>query len=186
MRVPTLTALAGRRPLPPVRHRVTAAGALAVAIGVGLLGLAVLGSATGQDTEIWALVAITGGVLELLGACAMAPAVVARLEPLAGPRPGEPGAWRPGAWPASVAGPVRWSSAVAAAAGLAVGATALVAGNGRPARRPFPSCRDRVVVASDVLWGEVDATTGRVDEVPRLPDARSTRAWPASCRVPGP
>ncbi|MGH9234271.1 MAG: hypothetical protein ACRD0R_13165, partial [Acidimicrobiales bacterium] len=82
--VPTLTALAGRRPLPPVRHRVTAAGALAVVVGLGLLGLAVLGSATGEDTEIWALVAITGGVLELLGACAMAPAVVARLEPLAG------------------------------------------------------------------------------------------------------
>jgi putative ABC transport system permease protein len=168
VRVPTLTALAGRRPLPPVRHRVTAAGALAVTIGVGLLGLAVLGSATGQDTEIWALVAITGGVLELLGACAMAPAVVARLEPLAGRTRG---AWRLAA--RSLArqrgrtGAV--VSAVAAAAGLAVGATALVTGNAA-GQATLPELSDRVVVASDVLWGEVDATTGRADEVPRLPD----------------
>jgi putative ABC transport system permease protein len=167
VRVPTLTALAGRRPLPPVRHRVTAAGALAVTVGVGLLGLAVLGSATGEDPEIWMLVAIAGGVLELLGACAMAPAVVARLEPLAGRTRG---AWRLAA--RSLArqrgrtGAV--ISAVAAAAGLAVGATALVAGNAA-GQATLPELSDRVVVASEVFWGAVDASTGRADEVPRVP-----------------
>ncbi len=126
-RIPTLAALAGRRPLAPVRHRVTAAGALAVVVGLGLLGLAVLGSATGEDGQIWALVAVIGGVLELLGACAMAPAVVAHLEPLAGRTRGS---WRVAARSLarqrSRTGAV--VSAVAAAAGLAIGVTALVAG----------------------------------------------------------
>ena len=108
-RIPTLAARAGRRPLAPVRHHVTAAGALAVAVGLGLLGLAVLGSATGEDGQIWALVAVIGGVLELLRACAMAPAVVAHLEPLAGRARGS-SRWRPAAWPANAAALVRWSA----------------------------------------------------------------------------
>lgn len=148
VRIPTLAALAGRRPLAPVRHRVTGAGALAVTIGLGLLGLAVLGSGTGQDAEIWAFAAIVGGVLELLGACAMAPAVVARLEPLAGHTRG---VWRLAA--RSLArqrgrtGAV--VSAVAAAAGLAVAATALVAGSaaGDPVHPELP---ENVVVASQL------------------------------------
>jgi putative ABC transport system permease protein len=165
-RIPTLTALAGRRPLPPVRHRVTAAGALAVIAGVGLLGLAVLGSATGEDTEIWALVAISGGVLELLGACAMAPAVVARLEPLAGRTRGS--------WRLASRGLARQRgrtgavvSAVAAAAGLAVAATALVAGNeaGQGGR---PEVSDRVVVVSEIRAPDA-ATGGNYYEMPAPP-----------------
>ena len=42
-----------------------------------------LGSQSGSSGDLWAFVAILGGVAELLGACAIAPAVVARLEPLA-------------------------------------------------------------------------------------------------------
>jgi putative ABC transport system permease protein len=167
-RIPTLTALAGRRPLPPVRHRVTAAGALAVVAGVGLLGLAVLGSAAGRDTEIWALVAITGGVLELLGACAMAPAVVARLEPLAGRTRGT---WRlasrslarqRGRTGAVVSG-------VAAAAGLAVAATALMAG-AEAGRADRPGLSDRVVVASQIRLAEAATTPKGALEVGAPPD----------------
>ncbi len=82
-RIPTLAALAGRRPLAPVSRRLVAGGFVAMAGGLGLLGLAVVGSRSGGDGELWALVAIIGGVGQLLGACAIAPAVVARLEPLA-------------------------------------------------------------------------------------------------------
>ena len=51
--------------------------------GLSLLFIAVLGSQSGSSGDLWAFVAIFGGVAELLGACAIAPAVVARLEPLA-------------------------------------------------------------------------------------------------------
>jgi putative ABC transport system permease protein len=168
-RIPTLAALAGRRPLPPVRYRFTVAGGVAVAVGVALLGLAVLGSATGEDTEIWALVAIVGGVLELLGACAIAPAVVAHLEPLAGLTRG---AWRLAA--RSLArqrartGAV--VSAVAAAAGLAVGATALVMG-AEAGEAADPELSDRVVVASEFAFVTEDVTGARPSEVPAVPDA---------------
>jgi putative ABC transport system permease protein len=166
-RIPTLTALAGRRPLPPVRHRVTAAGALAVVAGVGLLGLAVLGSATGEDTEIWALVAITGGVLELLGACAMAPAVVARLEPLAGRTRGS---WRLAsrslARQRGRTGAV--VSAVAAAAGLAVAATALVAGN-EAGQTGGPVVSDNVVVVSEIEVPDAKVSTSYYER-PAPPD----------------
>lgn len=83
-RVPTLAALAGRRPLAPVSGRLVAAGFAGMAVGLGLLGIAVVGSrgASGSG-DLWAAVAILGGVTELLGACAIAPAIVARLEPLA-------------------------------------------------------------------------------------------------------
>jgi putative ABC transport system permease protein len=168
IRIPTLTALAGRRPLPPVGHRVIVAGVLAVVAGVGLLGLAVLGSATGEDTEIWALVAITGGVLELLGACAMAPAVVARLEPLAGRTRGT---WRLAA--RSLArqrgrtGAV--VSGVAAAAGLAVAATGLVAG-AEAGRAVRPELSDRVVVASQIRFAEATTNPKGGFEVSSPPD----------------
>jgi putative ABC transport system permease protein len=162
-RISTLAALAGRRPLRPVRHRVTVAGAVAVAAGVGLLGLAALGSQTGEDEGVWALVAVIGGVLELLGACAVAPAVVSRLEPLAGRTRGT---WRLAA--RSLArerartGAV--VSAVAAAAGLAVAVTALVTGIsvGDAAR---PAVSERVVVATEVS-AVTDAT---YDEDPASP-----------------
>lgn len=162
-RISTLAALAGRRPLRPVRHRVTAAGAVAAAAGLGLLGLAALGSQTGEDEGVWALVAVSGGVLELLGACAVAPAVVSRLEPLAGRTRGT---WRLAA--RSLArerartGAV--VSAVAAAAGLAVAVTALVTGI-RAGDAARPAVSDRVVVATEVS-AVTDAT---YDEDPASP-----------------
>ncbi len=146
-RVPTLAALAGRRPQPPVRHRVTAVGGAMVAVGLALLGLAVVGSASGDDGSVWAAVAITGGVLELLGACAMAPAVVARLEPLA--------ARTRGSWRLAARSLARQRSrtggvvsAVAAAAGLAIAATALVAGAAAGDTGP-PELSDRVILTRE-------------------------------------
>lgn len=82
-RIPTLAALAGRRPLAPVSRRLVTWGFAGMLGGLSLLFLAVLGSQSGSSGDLWALVAIAGGVAELLGACAIAPAIVARLEPLA-------------------------------------------------------------------------------------------------------
>jgi putative ABC transport system permease protein len=148
-RMSTLAALAGRRPLRPVRHRVTAAGVAAVAIGIGLLGLAVLGGQTGENSGVWALVASAGGIIELLGACAVAPAVVSRLEPLATHTRGTVRlAARSLARERARTGAV--VSAVAAAAGLAVAVTALVAGAEAGAAAADPPVSDRVVVATEV------------------------------------
>lgn len=82
-RIPTLAALAGRRPLAPVSRRLVAWGFVSMLGGLSLLFIAVLGSQSGSSGDLWAFVAIVGGVAELLGACAIAPAIVARLEPLA-------------------------------------------------------------------------------------------------------
>jgi len=82
-RIPTLAALAGRRPLAPVSRRLVAWGFASVIGGLSILFIAVLGSQSGSSGDLWAVVAIIGGVAELLGACAIAPAIVARLEPLA-------------------------------------------------------------------------------------------------------
>lgn len=126
-RVPTLDALAGRRPLPPVPRRLTAGGLAAVATGLALLALAILGSRSHENGTVWALVAIAGGVTELLGACAVAPLLVSRLEPLAGRASG--------AWRLAARGLARQRtrsggvlSAAAAAGALAVCASALVLG----------------------------------------------------------
>src|SRR5262245_14907564 len=148
-RISTLAALSGRRPLRPVRHGVTAGGLAAVACGLGLMALAVLGAQTGDDANVWAFVAVLGGVLELLGACAVAPAVVARLEPLAG--------HSRGSWRLAARGLARERartgavvSAVAAAGGLAVASTALVVGfaAGEAAR---PQASERIVLASEYI-----------------------------------
>jgi hypothetical protein len=182
-RVSTLAALAGRRPLHPVRRRVTAGGLAAVAAGLGLLALAVLGSRTGDDAGIWAFVAVLGGVLELLGACAVAPAVVARLEPFAGRSRG--------AWRLAARGLARERArsgavvgAVAAAGGLAVATTALVVGQAAgEAARPGPS--ERVVIASEVIF--VDASAGKASSAYSPPDvaarAELRRLLPTAERV---
>ncbi|MGH9274406.1 MAG: FtsX-like permease family protein, partial [Acidimicrobiales bacterium] len=74
--IPTLAALAGHRPLAPVSRRLIAWGFAGMIGGLALLALAVVGNQTNQSGDLWAYVAIFGGVAELLGACALAPAVV--------------------------------------------------------------------------------------------------------------
>ncbi len=93
-RVPIVAALAGRRPLAPVPVRVPVVGVGVIAAGLGLLFLAVVGASSGRAGDLWAYTAITGGVLQLFGACALAPALVSCLEPLAGRLRGS---WRLGA-----------------------------------------------------------------------------------------
>jgi putative ABC transport system permease protein len=153
-RIPTLAALAGRRPLAPVSRRLLVGGVAAMAAGLGLLGLAVVGSRSGGDGDLWALVASIGGVGELLGACAIAPAVVARLEPLAhrlrgALRLGARSLARNRARTGAVV------SAVAAAGALAVAAGALVLG-GTAGESDEPKIPDDVVVL--VQEGYDDAT----------------------------
>lgn len=77
--------LAGRRPPGRVPRWLTTSGGLALAGGLALLGLATFATTGGndRDSKVWVLVAITGGVSVLLGACAMAPGYVSILEPVA-------------------------------------------------------------------------------------------------------
>ncbi len=160
--LPTLAALAGRRPVTPVSGRQVRGGLFAFIGGLGLLGLAVLGgtNATGTDgvggsVQVWLLVAILGGVAELLGACALAPLLVARLEPLGGRLRGS---WRLGARSLarhrSRTGAV--VSAVSAAGALAVAAGGLVLG-AQARQLEGITLPDDVVVVSRT---EFDATTG--------------------------
>lgn len=156
-RIPTLAALAGRRPVAPVSRRLVAGGVVAVAGGLALLGLAVFGSRGGADGSVWVLVAIVGGVSELLGACAIAPAVVAHLEPLArrlrgALRLGARSLARNRARTGAVV------SAVAASGALAIGSAALVLGD--TAKSEYPTFPDDVVA----IWQEF------VDEVARIPE----------------
>lgn len=84
-----LQALAGRRPVGPYPRRLVVRGAVAAAAGLGLLAVATAG-ATGirsgessSSTSLFVLTGIAGSIGVLLGACAMTPALIARLEPLA-------------------------------------------------------------------------------------------------------
>lgn len=81
--VPTLTALAGRRPVAAVRPRFTVGGLTAMGGGFLLLVVAAAGARGGQGGDTFAAVAIAGGLAMLFGAAALTPAMVERLEPLA-------------------------------------------------------------------------------------------------------
>jgi putative ABC transport system permease protein len=165
-RVPTLAALAGRRPLAPVSRRLVSWGVAGVAGGLALLFLAVLGAAGGSSGELWALVAIAGGVAELLGACALSPAVVSRLEPLArrlrgSLRLGARSLARHRARTGAVV------SAVAAAGALAVAAGGLIMGS--EARNGV-----EVTIPDDVLVVQSSDPTGVSIE-----PARASEVWAA-------
>lgn len=144
--IPTLSALAGRRPLSPVPRRLIGWGLVAIAGGLALLALAVIGSRDDSGGDRWTYVAIVGGVAELLGACAVSPALVARLEPLA--------SHLRGGWRMAARGLARNRtrtgavvSAVGAAGALAIAASALI--QGAEAREPkdLDGARDVVVAA---------------------------------------
>jgi putative ABC transport system permease protein len=162
-RVPTLAALAGRRPLAPVSRRLVTWGVAAVLGGLALLFLAVLGSQSGSSGDTWAFVAIVGGVAELLGACAIAPVVVARLEPLANRLRGSLrlGARSLARNRARTGGVV---SAVAAAGALAVAAGGLLLG-AEARHGPDSEVPDDVVV---VTAGRFDQQTG-IEHLEALP-----------------
>lgn len=83
-RISTLHALAGRRPIERVRSTLTASGLVAMLGGLGLLAVATVGATSGTSGSMWAAVAIAGGLCVLFGATSLTPAMVQRLEPLAG------------------------------------------------------------------------------------------------------
>ncbi len=82
-KIPTLRALAGRRPEEQVSGRVTTIGIAAFVIGLGILAVATVGERTGADANLWAAVAVVGGLGVLFGATATTPALVAAVAPLA-------------------------------------------------------------------------------------------------------
>ncbi|MBK5224734.1 MAG: FtsX-like permease family protein [Acidimicrobiia bacterium] len=89
VRTSVLQALAGRRPVGPYPNKLVARGALAVVAGLILLavstaGAQASGNGSGGDTWLFVLTGIAGAVALILGTCAMSPAIISRLEPLAG------------------------------------------------------------------------------------------------------
>ena len=86
-RVPTLSALAGRRPLPAITARFPVIGALIVGLSLGILAVG-MGNRQSQaggnrvsDPGIWLSL---GAVLVIFGGVLCAPYLVGRLDPLAG------------------------------------------------------------------------------------------------------
>lgn len=79
-RIPTLQALAGRRPLPAVPRRLPLLGVAAIAAGCVLFAIAVAGGRDEQGSSLWAAVAVAGAVALLAGTLALAPWVVAGME----------------------------------------------------------------------------------------------------------
>lgn len=86
VRTSVLQALAGRRPVGPYPNKLVTRGALAAAAGLVLLAVATAGAVNGATAGTWlfVLTGIAGAVAVILGTCAMSPAIISRLEPLAG------------------------------------------------------------------------------------------------------
>lgn len=78
--VPTLQALAGRRPLPRIPRRLPMLGTASIGAGCALFAMAVAGNRSDSSSSLWALVAVGGAVAVLVGTLAVAPWVVAGLE----------------------------------------------------------------------------------------------------------
>jgi putative ABC transport system permease protein len=151
-RVPVLAALAGRRPLGAVPRWLLGAGLVTIVAGLALLGLAVLGANTPSDnSQVWAVTAMFGGVAVLLGACAIAPGFVSLLEPAAGRLRSS---WRLAA--RSLARQrTRTSavvSAVCATCALAIGASALILSGNADASDDVPWIRDDLVVVQTTTF----------------------------------
>ncbi len=159
-RIPTLHALAGRRPVERVRASFTGSGVVAVIAGLGLLAVATIGARSGQSGDTWAAVAILGGLGVLFGATALTPAMVERLEPFAGRARGTLRlAARSLARNRTRSGAV--IAAVAAAGALAVGGTATA--RAVDTSVDYTSLRPGTAVASFV---EYDPETGFETHLP--------------------
>jgi putative ABC transport system permease protein len=166
-RVPVLAALAGRRPLGRVPRRLTVAGFVAIACGLALLCVAVLGS-TGKGSsggDAWTASAVIGGIAILLGASAVAPGLVGLLEPLASRLQGP--------WRFAARSLVRQRtrtggvvSAVCATSALAVMASALALGSIAGDNAQHSSARDN----------ELQLISERVTSVVTIGNRRQVRA----------
>lgn len=188
VRTSVLQALAGRRPVGPYPNRLVARGAAAAIGGLVLLAVATAGAAasgsidgTGSST-IFILTGIAGAIAVLLGTCAMAPAIIARLEPLAGSLRGTARlAARSVARQRTRTGAVVAAIAVVAA-GAVAGSTAWLTEEARSSDQWSYSMPDDLVsiTYNEILLGEEESTV-LSDTVPAemvaevmavLPDAR--------------
>lgn len=125
-KVPVMAALSGRRPLGAVPRRLIPIGLGLFGGGVFLLVIAATGSSDGSDSDLFAAVAILGGLGVLFGMCCLTPRMVDLL--------GSVGSRYAGSWRLSARSLARTRTrsagvvtAVAAAGALAVGGSAVFA-----------------------------------------------------------
>jgi len=125
-KVPVMAALSGRRPLGTVPRRLIPIGLGLFGGGVFLLVIAATGSSDGSDSDLFAVVAILGGLGVLFGMCCLTPRMVDLL--------GSVGSRCAGSWRLSARSLARTRTrsagvvtAVAAAGALAVGGSAVFA-----------------------------------------------------------
>lgn len=143
-RLSILTSLAGRRPLAPVRRRVVLAGVAAMATGTGFLAVATVGGegrsegSSSGSMNLWAAIAVLGGLGLLFGSSAVAPALVGVFDPLAKRFRGSPHlALRSLGRQRARTGAV--VAAVCAAAALAVAASAVLVSATDQSEKYFPA-----------------------------------------------
>jgi putative ABC transport system permease protein len=188
VRTSVLQALAGRRPVGPYPARLVARGAAAAVGRLVLLAVATMG-ASGDGTNgtgLFVLTGIVGSVAMLLGTCAMAPAIIARLEPLAGSLRGTARlAARSVARQRSRTGAVVAAIAVVAA-GAVAGSTAWITSEGTDDTSYEQSVPDDVVVLSydEYLLDDAGVEQLVTSEPPAELVDRVAAAVPGAQRVP--
>lgn len=165
-----LQALAGRRPVGPYPARVVVRGALAAGAGLILLAVATAAASgtTGEDGAwLFVLTGIAGAIAVLLGTCAMSPAIIGWLEPLAGRLRGTNRlAARSVARQRTRTGAVVSAVAVVAAGAVAASTVWITALAEMTTPSPWELPQDRVVVDA-ARWNE---ELGRTEYLP-LDDA---------------
>lgn len=183
-RISVLRALAGRRPLAPVRARTMAGGALVAAVGLGALGLAVEGQRLEPRLATrWTALAIGGGVAVLLGATIVAPVLVGLVGGIARRiHGGGRLALRSVARQRARSGAV--VAGVAAAAALCLGSSAAIATSATvDQERASSFLPDHMAVVP--AWGSVPAPSGRVTHevgvaAPAAPPGSTARFGPVT------
>lgn len=85
-KVPVMAALAGRRPLGRIPRRLVPIGLALFGGGLGLLAISVIGarsaSSAGNDSFVFQLLGVVGGLGVLFGTCCISPLVVSMLGPI--------------------------------------------------------------------------------------------------------
>jgi putative ABC transport system permease protein len=169
-RVPTLSALAGRRPLPAITAHFPIIGAAIVGMGLFILSAAIkfrqtqAGGNDPPDPWIWLSL---GSVLVIFGGVLCAPYLVGRLEPVAGRLSGALRlAARRTARHRARSGPLVGAIMAAAAAAIAFSAISLSTSEGNR-QRYFPRYANNQVEVSGqpfVLYGQESGRSGPTPE----------------------
>lgn len=151
-RVPVMAALSGRRPLGAVPRRLIPIGLGLFGGGVFLLVIAATGSSDGSGSNLFAVVAVLGGLGVLFGMCCLTPRMVDLL--------GAVGSRCAGSWRLSARSLARTRTrsagvvtAVAAAGALAVGGSAVfAAATAETTTTSVLQIPDDTVFISSSLW----------------------------------